>query len=408
MHDKRLFASTLLPVLLLTSLALAQSEKVLYTFQGGSDADRPYGPITFDKSGNLYGTSQFGGVTCNIGGGCGTVFEFERSTTGWSEKVIYPFKGGSDGAQPGSGVVFDKEGNLYAASGTDGNPGCYEGGGCGAVIELTPSGNNWSETTIYTFNQSDGGGSASPLSIDGDGNLYGTGLWGGLPGCYFGCGTIFELSPSSGAWTEQTLYQFTDGSDGATPYSSQLLYKGNLYGVAVPPSGVGGSSVVFELKHSKSGWNDESIYTFPTPIDGDTWAGLVFDSQGNAYGTTTYGGANGAGSVYKLAESGGVWTLTTLYPFTGGSDGGNPWAPVTLDKSGNIYGTARSGGLGNGVVFELVYSGGTYTYKLLYPFAGGTDGAQPTAPVVLRGGKLYGTTNFGGSANVGVLYEVTP
>ena len=387
--------------------AWAGTEKVLYSFQGGSDAARPYGPLSFDKKGNLFGTSQTGGTVC---GGCGTIFELQPSKGGWTEKVIYSFTGAADGNDPSSGVIFDKQGNLYAATGGGGNAGCYEGGGCGAVIELKPSGSNWTETTLYTFNQSDGGGSVSPLVLDSAGNLYGTGLWGGNAGCDFGCGSVFELSRSGSGWTENTLYRFTDGIDGAEPFSSsQLLYKGNLYGAFAPPTGFGPTGGVFELKHSKkTGWKDETLYTFPIDSNGDTWAGIVFDAAGNIYGTTTYGGANGSGTLYKLTHSGGVWTFTTLYTFTGGSDGANPWASLTLDMLGNIYGTARAGGLGYGVVFELQNCGGNYTYKTLYTFSGGADGAQPTAPVLLRRWKLYGSTNAGGTSGAGVVYEVTP
>jgi hypothetical protein len=396
-------------VIICAGSLLAGTEKVLYTFQGGSDAASPYGPLTFDKAGNLYGTSLNGGATCNYSGGCGAVFELQHSKTGWTENVIYAFTGGADGRASASGVTFDKQGNAYAASESDGNPGCYDGGGCGAVIELTPSGGNWTETTIHTFNNSEGGGTISPLVIDSMGNLYGTGYWGGLSGCFFGCGTIFELSPSSGGlWTEKTLYEFTNGADGATPVSTQLLYKRDLYGIAVPPDGAGGANVVFELKHTGSEWQDESIYTFPDRADGNSWVGVVFDSAGNIYGVTLAGGTSGAGSVYKMTQSSGVWTLTTLYSFTGGADGGTVWAPVTLDKFGNIYGTTRSGGLGYGVVFELQNSGGAYTYKTLYSFTGGADGSQPVAPVTFRGGRLYGTTGAGGTSGVGVMYEITP
>jgi len=383
------------------------TEKVLYTFEGGSNAGGPAGPLVFDKSGNLYGTTEGGGGTCGSYT-CGTIYKLEKSKSVWTESLVYTFSGGSDGFQSESGAVFDKLGNLYVVTGAGGNSGCYEGAGCGAVLELTPSDTGWNEQTLYTFNPStDGGGSSSPLVLN-DGNIYGVGRWGGIAGCYFGCGSVFELSPSGNSWVEKTLYLFQDGSDGANPFSDQMFYKGNLYGVTSPPSpyGLGG---VFELKHSKGAWTDSTLYSFTGGNDGESpYAGTIFDRAGSIYGTTAFGGAYGYGTVFKMTLSGGVWTLTTLYAFTGAADGANPSTALTLDNSGNIYGTTSGGGAGYGVVFELVNSGtGTYSYNTIYSFAGSPDGQQPSSPVTRRGGKLYGTTYLGG-AGYGVVYEITP
>jgi uncharacterized repeat protein (TIGR03803 family) len=392
------------------------TEKVLYSFKGGSDAANPQSPLTFDKTGNIYGTTSSGGraAACSYSGGCGAVFKLAPSARGWNETLIYSFKGGTDGRASFTGVIFDNEGNLYGATASDGDPGCYsagEGQGCGAVFKLTPSGDRWKERTLITFKDDEGGGTSGPLALDAKGNLYGSNRWGGLAGCYFGCGTVFELSPVGDRWTYTSLYAFTDGSDGANPLSGQLLRDGKLYGATSPPSpyGLGG---VFELKYSKeTGWTESTLYSFTGGDDGyNPYAGTVFDAAGNIYGTAAFGGSGGGGTVFKLSPSADGWTQTTLYPFTGGSDGGQPQANLTLDKAGNIYGTTGLGGLGYGVVFELVNSGGSYTYKNLYTFTGGSDGANPSSPggLSLRDGKLYGTTPSGGAYGYGVVFEITP
>ena len=388
------------------SNAWAGTEKVLYAFQGGNDGTYPEGPLVFDKAGNIYGTTQQGGTVC---GACGAVYKLTKSKSGWTKSLIYNFTGASDGLQPLAGVVFDQQGNLYGTTQSGGNSGCYEGGGCGAVFMLTPSNGNWTETTLHTFSpNTDGGGVMSPLALDKAGNIYGTARWGGISGCYFGCGVVFELSPSNGSWNETVLYSFADGADGANPFSTQLLYKNNLYGATSPPSpyGFGG---VFELHHSKTGWQELNLYSFTGGTDGNNpYAGVVFDAAGNIYGTTFVGGTSGYGNVFKLTRSGSTWTKNAIYSFTGGSDGANPFS-IALDKNGNLYGTTNVGGLGYGVVFQLVNSGGTYTYKNLYTFTGGADGAYPQyGNLTLRGGKLYGSTTGGGPNNVGVVYQITP
>ena len=390
--------------------AWAGTEKVLYAFQGGDDAWEPQGPLVFDKAGNIYGTGFFGGTGCGNTDGCGAVYKLTKSKKVWTESLIYNFTGASDGSLPVSGLVFDKQGNLYGATQSGGNSGCYEGQGCGAVFELTLANGTWSESTLHTFSpNTDGGGPLSPLALDKAGNIYGTARWGGLARCYFGCGVVFELSPSDGSWNESVLYSFTDGVDGADPVSTQLLYKNNLYGAANPPApyGLGG---VFELQHSKkNGWQELNLYSFTGGTDGAyPYGGVVLDSAGNIYGTTFTEGAYGYGNVFKLTRSGTTWTKTIIYSFTGGSDGGSPWE-LTLDKTGDLYGTADVGGLGYGVVFELVNSGGTYAYKNVYTFTGGADGANPAyGNLTLRGGKLYGSTPNGGTNNFGVVYEITP
>jgi hypothetical protein len=198
--------------------------------------------------------------------------------------------------------------------------------------------------------------------FDSAGNLYGTASAGGNLNCTFigiGCGTVFELTPSAGGWTEQVLYTFQDGSDGGQPEGGLIFDgSGNLYGTtaASNENDFGGS--VFELKPSGGSWTFVLLHSFQFEGGGSV-ASLVMDGAGNLYGTQ-YGYGNG-GSVFKLMPSNGSWTFIDLYAFTGGSDGGNPVGSVTLDGSGSLYGTTQAGGTGNypcqndgcGVVWEI-------------------------------------------------------
>jgi len=197
---------------------------------------------------------------------------------------------------------------------------------------------------------------------------------------------------------------------GGNPDSSQILYNGNIYGVAsiVGAFGYGG---VFELKHSHTGWIESLLYSF-TGASGDgayPYGGVVFDKSGNLYGTTDEGGAFGYGTVLELAPSGSGWTETVLYSFTRGGDGAYPFAGVILDKAGNLYGsTYGNNGPIYGSAFELQKSGSSFTEHTLYTFSGGSDGAGPAGQLALRGGKLYGAAYTGGTNNVGVVYEIIP
>jgi len=170
----------------------AWSESILYSFTGGSDGGRPFAGLTI-RDGNLYGTTISGGS-----GGGGVVFELQPSSTGWTETVLYAFKGHPDGANPEAGVIFDQSGNLYGTTSFGGWRYCQIG--CGTVFKLTPkSGGGWQETVLYRFNGrgvGDGENSDAGLLQDAKGHLYGTtSVGGGAKSCPFGCGVVFELSP---------------------------------------------------------------------------------------------------------------------------------------------------------------------------------------------------------------------
>jgi uncharacterized repeat protein (TIGR03803 family) len=350
-----------------------------------------------DSSGNLYGTTFGGGAS-----GYGTVFELSPAASGtWTEKFLYSFKGGSyDGLFPFAGLIMDSSGNLY---------GTTQGGGAsgwGTVFELSPRG-TWNETILYSFSGgNDGATPAAGLIMDSNGNLYGTTVEGGASRN----GTVFELSPpttADGPWNETVLHAFKGGNDGAAPYAGLIMdSSGNLYGTT-GGGGASGWGTVFELSPPTFGplsrpWNETVLYAFKGGNDGvDPLGGLIMDSQGNLYGTTSGGRALGYGTVFELIQIPGVpgaWNETILYAFSGGNDGANPGAGLVMAQ-GNLYGTTAGGGAsGYGTVFELTSRPG-WTETVLHAFSGG-DGATPNAGLTTDSkGYFYGTT-FGGGPTV--------
>jgi uncharacterized repeat protein (TIGR03803 family) len=388
--------------------AATETEKIIYTFTGGANGAHPYSELLLDKAGNLFGTTSSGGGigVCNGLPGCGTVFELSPSSSGWTEKTIYTFTGSADGGFPLGGVVMDKSGNLY---------GTAQGAGgasyCGTVIELTPSAEGeWTETTLYSFNgYNEGGDGCSPratLTLDANGNIYGTTGSGGP----FNDGTVFELLPPSapgGAWTETVLLSF-DGTDGDTPTGSVVFDNaGNLYGTTDSGGSFNWGSV-FKLTPTSGSWSATSIFSFTSGDNGcNPNGGVVFDKAGNLYGTTDWCGADEVGTVFKLTPTVGQWTMSRLHTFTGAIDGAEPYAGLTLDPQGNIYGATFLGGLfGEGVAFKLTRKSGKWA-ESEYSFRGGADGTNPYAAPTLGQAALFGTTVYGGAATMGTVYMIT-
>jgi hypothetical protein len=392
---------------------------VLYTFTGGIDGGRPGAGLIADSHGNLYGTAASGGKTCGDFT-CGVVFELSPTPIGWKETTLWQFTGGSDGWAPSSTLLRDSHGNLYGTTDAGGNSGCYLGNGCGAVFELSLVNGKWQETTLWEFTGgNDGGNPLAGLIFDSAGNLYGTASEGANPGCGadYGCGTVFELSPSEGGWAETTLYAFTGGSDGGEPEAEVIFdAAGNLYGTAVDGGYLScyfdrGCGVAFELTPSGGTWNESVLYTFGDGSDGaNPYGSLIFDKQGNLYGTAytgalgTCNSGGGCGTAFELENTENGWQEQTLYSFTGGSDGGNPEAGFVFDESGNLFSTTGTGGNGYGSVFELKKSGSSYSEVTLHTFSGGADGGSPHCNLLLRGGYLYGTSNLGGKDKVGNVF----
>jgi uncharacterized repeat protein (TIGR03803 family) len=369
--------------------ALAQTENVLYNFTGGSDGADPSSSLISDGAGNFYGTTVYGGKR-----DLGSVFELSPNG-GWNETVLHSFTGGKDGEYPRfSPLMFDSAGNLYGTTYYGGLSGC--GYGCGIVYELSPARRGWRETVLYSFTGgADGGGPVSGLIMDKAGNLYGT---------LSQVGGVFELSPSGGDWTEQLIYA-ADTSGGLV-----MDAAGNIFGIT--------SSTVFELSpNGNGGWNSSVVHTFAGgPKDGSGPQGTLVVAYGDIYGTTYAGGARNFGTVYKLSpgkgKSKGTWTERILHSFQGyPNDGSGPGAGIAFN--GNLYGTTVNGGeYDNGTVFWIFVIGEfrkkIYREQVLWSF-NGTDGAYPSdTPILDSAGNLYGTTQTGGSSGVGVVFQLTP
>ncbi len=297
-----------------------------------------------------------------------------------NETVVLAFDQ-TNGMTPLSGFVVDSKDNLYGVTSIGGTGNCSDfggGAGCGTVYELSPpskTGEAWTETVLYNFQGgADGDEVVGSLVFDKNGNLYGTTALGGGGACTYGCGTVFELSPPAvkgDPWTKTTLYTFQGGtSDGSYPEST-----------------------------------------------------LVFDSLGNLYGTTQYGGGPncagyGCGTVFELsppAKTGKPWTESVLHKFVGPTNGDAyaPAAGLVFDTAGNLYGTAPFGGTyNNGAIFALnppAKTGGTWTESVIYSFIGAPDGAGPEAALTPgTDGVFYGTASGAGPAGFGSVFKITP
>jgi len=390
-------------MIVLTRSAQAQTFSVLHTFTGANDGGNPYAGLTIGGTGTLYGTAGYGiydrglvfkmanrgsswtlsplyaftGVGNDLGGEApivvgsngdpygagGTVFELEPPIAVcravlcyWSESILYVFFPG-DGVPIDGGLVFDRAGNIYGVTSAGGE------NNSGTVFELSPSGGTWSESVLYSFqyngDDNDGSVPMGGVVFDTAGNLYGTTLYGGT-GCQRGtCGTVYQLTPSNGAWLESVIFNFANGPSGYQPYDTLTIdQQGNLYGTT-SVGGEGGGGTVFKLTQSNAGWTFSVLYSFTTC---GSYAGLIMDTAGNLYGACYGGGAYGYGMIFKLTNSNGAWTLNDLHDFDG-DDGANPWGNVVLDSHGNLYGTTLSGGGGGagrchndagcGVVWEI-------------------------------------------------------
>ena len=384
------------------------NETVLYSFTGGNDGAFPQAGVVLDSAGNLYGTTPFGGGSA----GAGVVYKVDP--TG-QETVLYSFTGGVDGANPVAGVVRDSAGNLYGAA-SGGGPA-----GGGALFKLDTTGH---EAVLFGFPGLDGNNSqnrlefgSSPGSLfrDSAGNLYGTTPFGGAANA----GIVYKISP---AGQETILYNFTGGADGANPFAGVVMdAAGNLYGTT-NNGGAAGAGVVFKLGTTG---HETVLHTFsclgcPAHDGMSPNGGVIRDSAGNLYGTTSKGGSAGFGTVYKLDPTG---RETVLYNFTNGADGANPTAGVTMDSAGNLYGTTFSGGIpaafgGWGVAYRLDPAGNETTlYEFCQINPPGTplfcqDGGLPLGGVALdAAGNLYGGTFDGGpraTDGPGVIYKLDP
>jgi uncharacterized repeat protein (TIGR03803 family) len=408
-------------------LFAASNETVLYSFDG-TDGAYPSAGLIFDSAGNFYGTTINGGSSSNCNSGCGTIFELMPGTNGkWKEKVLHSFNSG-DGNTPFGGLIFDAAGSLY---GTTMMGGAY---GFGTVFKLTPhSGGTWAETVLHSFNNDgrDGYWPEAGVIFDASGNLYSATEFGGGYGAScngFGCGAVFELMPgTNGKWKEKVLHSFS-GTDGAYPYAGLIFDSArNLYATTYG-GGAHGYGTVFQLTAGAKGkWTEKVLHSFDGPNDpggNSPIGGVIFDGDGNLYGTTQAGACiEGCGTVFQLTPgAGGKWTEKVLHNFNNERYGLYPQSSLIFDAVGNLYSTTVEGGAGGdfcgegcGTVFQLTPGeGGRWTEKILHRFKdNGNDGFSPRASLIFdASGKLYSTTGEGGSSGNngygwGTVFEIT-
>lgn len=390
---------------ILSGVAHAAAYKKVYNFAGGLDGSNPASSLTFDGAGNAYGTTAAGGDF-----DLGTVFML---TPSGEEQVLYSFQGGGDGSDPHGGVILDAAGDLYGTAVAGGSGGLCAGDGCGVVFELKPSGGSWTLNTLYNFTGLDDGfGPGSPLIFDSAGNLYGTAPDGGA----HSAGVVFELSSTKDGWKQKVIHAFTGGKDGAVGSLGALLLDaaGNLYGTT-ELGGTAGAGAVYRVSPTGHGsWKTTVLYDFQgMPDAGSPYGGLISDAAGNLYGTTYFGGESGMGAVFQLTPGpNGTWQENILYNFLGGIDGSFPTSTLLFDAAGTLYGTTSTGGRPScdcGTVFSLKLSRGHWKEKLLHHFGVGRDGSYPNYGLTFDpDGNLYGTTPVGGAQGQGLVFELTP
>ena len=335
--------------------------KSFFYFGGvGAVGDLPQGKLLVDSGGHLYGTTYAGGNP-----GQGVVFELTHTVTGWVETTLYAFSGGSDGANPGAGLVRDANGVLY---GTTQRGGTNNGG---VVFGLTRTLGVWQEIVLHNFpvGSVDGEIPLAEMILDSVGNLYGTTSDGGSGSCLdgngfyvTGCGTVFTLpSPAPGQtrWTKKTLNGFTGGTDGGRPKGKLLLDKsGALFGTTFQ----GGTEtctdpylhaihcgVAYKLNPPAPGstnWTRSVLHMFKGGSDGSApQGGLIADSAGHLYGSASRGGTHGNGLAFMLsppAPGQTTWTDTVLDDFCTLADGDTPVGELVRDDAGDLANCSKS------------------------------------------------------------------
>jgi len=436
-----LFLILLACVLLAPSAAQAQTLTVLYTFTGehSQDGAHPMSGVVMDRAGNLYGATFEGGAngdpgqacsTINDNGGCGTIFKLTKHGSSRTYSQLYKFQAAPDGNFP-NGVVIGPDGTLYGTTlgGGFGEEDCDNfWHGCGIAFRLRPQPNicpsincPWIESVLHTFHGENGDG-ASPnngdLIFDLAGNIYGTTEMGG-PTNY---GTVYELTPSQGGWTESIIFNFDPANQNIGYPDSGLIrdQAGNYYGASdynyVENNPSGG---LYQLVPSQSGWTLNALQVFQCVggLNGCFPETPISDGQGNLVTTMTGAGFFGEGTAIKLVASDN-WSIDLLYTFQHGQ--GGPSGPLTMDAAGNLYGVAFTCALpaGNGCIYKLTPSSGSYTFTDLYDFTNGPDGRNPSGRVMIdANGNLYGTAENAGNNNrclgegqsgCGTVWEFTP
>lgn len=325
-------------------------EQILYRFNlSGNNVGGalPAAGVTFDNAGNLYGTTEGLPNDCDQG----NVFKLAPDSLGvWTETVLYTF--GCEGYNPHADLVFDNKGDLFGIA-TD------------TIFELIPQAKGaWKEVTVHQFKGApDGATPASGLVLDSLGNIYGTTIAGGTGRCYYyqqGCGIVYKLTPGqNGNWTETVLYNFVrrGGGFGVNPSGGFILENpGQMFLTTL--AGGDGLGTVAELIQGQKGWDQHVLYRFYGDPDGSGPIGKVEIHAGAGFGVTSRGGTSFLGTVFGVERSATRgWRERVLHNFAGGDDGSYPEAGVVSDSHGNLYGTTSGGGAGCkggcGTVYEI-------------------------------------------------------
>jgi uncharacterized repeat protein (TIGR03803 family) len=425
----RLIAPALFALAAMAPNASAQSESVIYSFtDGANDGAVPANGLTFYNE-SVFGVTNEGGAFNSYG----VLFLlYPDGNGGWQESPVHAFQGSNDGATP-SPVIFDGAGNLYGEAVSGGKYGY------GLIFEFSPTGNSWMMKVLYNFKGgSDGRFPSGGLAFDTSGNLYGTTAAGGLLNlCQSdprnaGCGIVFRLSPQpTGVWNESVLYTFLGGEDGYLPQGGLTIdSQGNLYGTTFfyGFTGNGGLGVVFKLSpQGQSRWRYSALHHFVGGQGGQIPFSNLILSAGNLYGTTWQGGlmsaCNGLGCGVAYQLSAATKKLSLLHTFTGGADGGNLFSPLTL-LNGKLFGTTQiggdltlcqgtggSGGNGCGVVYELAPGSHPAKFRVVYTFenSNNNDGDGPDGRLTFdSAGNLYGETRIGGALGLGTIFALAP
>jgi uncharacterized repeat protein (TIGR03803 family) len=397
--------------------------RVLYRFKSERNGQDPSGPLVALR-GVLYGTTFSGGPESAFQQYNGTVYSFDPSTG--TDRVIYDFKGGTDGAFPTGGLVAF-HGMLYGTTQSGGSGDCAKG--CGTVFSIDPS--SGSERVLHRFTGADGADPQEEMIV-ANGLLYGTATSGGIKNsttCSFGCGTVFSIDPSSGHL--RVVHKFSDSPDGVSPRAPLIDVDGTLYGTTQEGGdrtncSIGSCGTVFAIDLGSG--QERIAYSFEGGVDGATpTAGLTF-ANGKLYGTTAEGGRgtcdqynNACGTVFSIVPNSGKERV--VHRFAGHPDGADPESGL-IAKNGFLYGTTRLGGVqpsdGAGTVFAINAS--TRGERIVYAFPLTSNatkaprGESPAATLIVQDGLLYGTTAGGGKyscgfehdSGCGTLFSITP
>ncbi|MGA2759584.1 MAG: choice-of-anchor tandem repeat GloVer-containing protein [Candidatus Cybelea sp.] len=428
----------LTPAHLSGAVRASGSDSILYTFTGAAgDGSSPYASPIVDSKGVVYGVSLDGTNKVD-----GLVWKLMPKGSGYTESPVYEFSSSqAHGSYPEGGLIEDSAGALYGTGATGGKGPClYMGSGCGVVFKLTPSGGKYTESILHDFGGAakDGGIPVDALLLSGN-ELYGTTEYGGSGSCqetgFNGCGTVFEVSTKGSGY--QVIYSFQGGNDGVNPATSLIAGKnGVLYGTTNFGGGstacTAGCGTVFELTPKGGKYTESVLYAFQGgqsdgSVPGNRGRGLYLASNGSLVGTTHTGGSGGCaivfvpgcGVLFELTPSGGKFKESILYTFEGGNDAAFPEESLVAGKGGVLYGASTGGGGssvcqgGCGTVFSLTPSGKGYSEAVVYGFASGNDGGLPYDGVTMdSAGTLYGTTHVGGESKTcnscGTVFSVKP